>query len=160
MSFVFTQPTPNADAEGVFENDPWFPNVSLGEVREACLLDGTVTKARLLNAIADAVDSVNGELQAFKEMQRANGHQSLIEVPADEIGGKSKNAYRYMRAVNACVMALVAEAHREIDTTPHSEGKEGRIREKIEAKIAEHRRAMRWAISDILGIQRSTIELI
>jgi ATP-dependent helicase HrpA len=35
-----------------------------------------------------------------------------------------------------------------------------RVREKIEAKIEEHRRTMRWALSDLLAIPRTSVELI
>ena len=35
-----------------------------------------------------------------------------------------------------------------------------RVRERIEARIDEHRRALRWAIADIKGQRRTTVELI
>ena len=54
----------------------------------------------------------------------------------------------------------MAEAYRDIDTTPSGEGKAERVREKIEAKIEEHRRTMRWALSDLLAIPRTSVELI
>ena len=34
------------------------------------------------------------------------------------------------------------------------------LRERIEARIDEHRRALRWAIADIKGQRRTTVELI
>ncbi len=53
---------------------------------------------------------------------------------------------RYLRAVYAHVQADMAEAYRDIDTTPSGEGKPSACAKKFEAKIEEHRRTMRWAI--------------
>lgn len=160
MSFVTTATNPTPAQEPKIENDPWFPEVTPQDVRDACLLDGTVTVHRLRVAMLDAFDTVNRELSCYRDACEAQGHAKLADVPARQLGGMSVQVFRYRRAVFACVHALVAEAHRDIDTTPHSDGKEGRIREKIEAKIEEHRRTMRWAINDLLGVSRSTIELI
>lgn len=160
MSFVYPANPPDTADEPGFDNDPWFPSITPQEVRDACMLDGTVTVHRLRNALVDAMDSVNGELSDYREIHEAQGIATLADVPARKLAGESVQVGRYRRAVYACVQALVAEANREIDTTPHSDGKEGRIREKIEAKIQEHRRTMRWALSDLLGIGRHTIELL
>ena len=160
MTFVYTANPPASDGEPEVANDPWFPAITPAEVREACMLDGTVTPARLRQALLSALDSVNEELHAYREAREAEGHARLADVPARLLGGESVQLTRYRRAVLACIQALVAEAHREIDTVPHSDGKEGRIRERIETKLQEHRRAMRWAISDLLGLPRHTVELI
>ena len=72
--------------------------------------------------------------------------------------------WRPGRIPHACggepAQADLAEAYRDIDTTPSGDGKSERVRERIEARIDEHRRALRWAIADIRGQRRTTVELI
>lgn len=160
MNFVYTANPPAKDAEQAIANDPWFPAITPTEVRDAAILDGTVTPARLCNAMRDAFDDVNQELSSYRERMALAGYATLADVPARQIDGKSVQVHRYRRAVVACVQVLLAEVYREIDTTPHSDGKEGRIRETLDTKLAEHRAAMRRAISDLLGIARTTVELI
>ena len=154
MSFIATANPPIAEEEAQVTNDPWFPAIDAAKVREACLLDGTVTAVRLANAIEAALDTVNAELRAYKAEQVSNGVASLAAT-AD-----GRQAGRYMRAIHAHVQADLAEAYREIDTTPHNDSKTERIRERIEAKVAEHQRALRWAIADMLGISRVIVGLL
>lgn len=131
------------------------------EVRAACLLDGTVTTARLIPALQAAMLTVNCELQAWATEQRTRwGYAALADVPAPQVGGESAQVLRYRRAVHACLQADLAEANRVQDTLPAGMGKEARVLESLQVQIDEHRRRQRWAISDMLGIARSTIELI
>ena len=160
MSFIATANPPVIGAEQPVQNHPWFPSVSLPDLRKACLLDGTVTPDRLRHALLNAMDTVNAELRAFRVQHEAQGHANLAAVPCEQLDGTSANVVRYLRAVYAHVQADMAEAYRDIDTTPSGDGKAERVREKIEAKIEEHRRTMRWAISDLLAISRTTVELI
>jgi len=160
MNFVYPANPPLQADEPPVANDAFFPAILPPDVRNAALLDGTVTAARLRIAIIEAIDTVNGELAQWAARQQAAGHATLSDVPASVIDATSAQVLRYQRAIIACVQARLAEANREIDTTPHSDGKADRIREKIEVKVSEHRQNMRWAISDILGIGRTTVELI
>ena len=160
MSFIATANPPVIGAEQPVQNHPWFPAVSLHDLRNVCLLDGTVTPNRLRHALLNALDNVNGELRAFRVQHEAQGHANLTAVPCEQLDGTSANVARYLRAVYAHVQADMAEAYRDIDTTPSGDGKAERVREKIEAKIEEHRRTMRWAISDLLAIPRTSVELI
>ena len=160
MSFIATANPPVIGAEQPVQNHPWFPAVSLPELRKVCLLDGTVTPDRLRHALLNALDNVNSELLVFRVQHEAQGHANLAAVPCEQLDGTSANVARYLRAVYAHVQADMAEAFRDIDTTPSGDGKAERVREKIEAKIEEHRRTMRWALSDLLAISRTTVELI
>ena len=69
-------------------------------------------------------------------------------------------AGRYLRAIYAHIQAELAEVYRDIDTTPHNDSKAERMRERYEVKVDEHRRNLRWAIADLLGRPRTTVELI
>ena len=154
MSFIATANPPLAADDAQVTNDPWFPAVDAKRARDVRRLDGTVTPPRLAHAIEAAMDTVNAELRAYQAAQQAAGVQTLQDA------GDGRQAGRYLRAIYAHVQADLAEAYRDIDTTPHGDGKNERIRERIEAKVDEHRRALRWAIADMLGVRRTTVELI
>ena len=161
MSFVATARPPIAATEAPVSNASWFPEMDPAAVRDACRLDGTITPVRLLPALKAAMLSINAELDQYHlEQQSRWGYASLAEVPAPMIGGESAQVLRYRRAVHACLQADLAEAYRDMDTTPSGDGKSERVRERIEARIDEHRRALRWAIADIKGQRRTTVELI
>ena len=161
MSFVATARPPVAATEPPVANDPWFPDMNPEDVRNACRLDGTITPARLLPALKAAMLSINAELEAYRlDQQSRLGYASLADVPAPTVGGESAQVLRYQRAVHACLQADLAEAHRNMDTLPAGQGKEARVLEALQVQIDEHRRRPRWASSDLLGIARSTIELI
>ena len=72
MSFIATANPPVNGADLQVENHPWFPPVSLPELRRVCLLDGTVTPERLRHALLAALDTVNGELRGWR----------IIDAPA------------------------------------------------------------------------------
>ena len=161
MSFVATARPPVAATEPPVTNAPWFPDLNPATVRDACRLDGTITPARLLPALKAAMLSVNAELEQYRlEQQSRWGYTSLAEVPAPMVGGESAQVLRYQRAVHACLQADLAEAYRNLDTLPSGTGKESRVLEGLAVHVDEHRRNQRWAISDLLGMRRSTVELI
>ena len=154
MTFVATANPPIAADDAQVDNDPWFPAVPAARVREVCRLDGTVTAARLGEAISNAMDSVNRELQAYKAEQVLAGAANLAAA------GDGRQPGRYLRAIYAHIQAELAEVYRDIDTTPHNDSKAERMRERYEVKVDEHRRSLRWAIADLLGRPRTTVELI
>lgn len=154
MTFVATANPPIAADDAQVDNDPWFPAVPAARVREVCRLDGTVTPARLGEAISNAMDSVNRELQAYKAEQVLAGAANLAAA------GDGRQPGRYLRAIYAHIQAELAEVYRDIDTTPHNDSKAERMRERYEVKVDEHRRNLRWAIADLLGRPRTTVELI
>ena len=154
MTFVATANPPIAADDAQVDNDPWFPAVPAARVREVCRLDGTVTAARLGEAISNAMDSVNRELQAYKAKQVLAGAANLAAA------GDGRQPGRYLRAIYAHIQAELAEVYRDIDTTPHNDSKAERMRERYEVKVDEHRRNLRWAIADLLSRPRTTVELI
>lgn len=160
MSFIATARPPEPATEQYVDGDGWYPALDPDHIRATCRLDGTVTPARLVHATLAAAASVQAELANWRAAREAEGHTSLADVPAPQLSGESIKCHHYRRAVYACLQADLAEAYRDIDTTPSATGKTERVIEHLAARIDEHRRAMRWAISDLLGIPRSTVELI
>lgn len=154
MSFIATANPPIAADDAQVDNDPWFPAIDAKRTRDVCRLDGTVTAPRLANAIEAAIDTVNSELRDYQAAQQQAGITKLQDA------GDGRQLGRYLRAIYAHVLADLAEAYRDMDTTPSGDGKAERVRERVEARIDEHRRALRWAIADIKGQRRTTVELI
>ncbi|KVD81671.1 phage head protein [Burkholderia sp. ABCPW 14] len=157
-SFVATAaPTVAATPiEGTLTNDGFFPAIDLSALRDAMRLDGTVTAERLRHAARDAMLTVNDELATWRTRQRAAGATTLADVPAARIDGESAHVLRYRRAVYHLTHADVTEKYRGYDTTKSG----GQAAAELAETVDESRRNARWAISDILGIARSTVELI
>lgn len=158
MSFIATEPSnkPSTPAgAAIVTNDGFFPDIDLDKLRDTMRLDGTVTPARLRDAAIEAVISVNDELQAWKVAQLAAGVAALADIPP-MIGGVGVQLSRYLAAVHRTAKADLTERYRSFDATKAGEAKA----DQLETTIGDDRRAARWAIRDILGLPRSTIELI
>ncbi|SEA50801.1 head completion/stabilization protein [Variovorax sp. YR216] len=156
MSFLANPPTPAPGAEKPLANDGWFPDIDLAQLRATARLDGTVTPDRLRYSALAAVLSINTELAPYKVGQQMRGHAKLAEVPAPEVDGVNVQVTRYLRAVYSYVQADLVERYRDFDTT----GAGDKAADKLEQRIDELRREVRWAISDLLGMRRTTVELI
>lgn len=156
MSFIATAPAaPESAPAAIITNDGFFPNIDLAQLRDTMRLDGTVTAARLRNAAIEAVVSVNDELAEWKAAQLAAGVIRLDEM-LPKIGGDSVNLTRYLTAVYRTTKADLTERYRDFDATKTGEEKA----EQLDATVGDDRRAARWAIRDLLGVSRTTVELI
>lgn len=156
MSFQVSASVPvTQEAEADIINDGWFPDVVLADARELVRIDGTITSERLRAALIEAIASVNDELDAWKQ-EKITVFSSLAEVLCPHLDGISRNIHRYNRAVYCLAKANLIERYRDYDSS-----NEGNKRaDEIEPNIGDLRRDYRWAISDILGILRNTVDLI
>ncbi|MET0322545.1 MAG: head completion/stabilization protein [Duganella sp.] len=158
MNFMANAPTSTPSTpttDQIVTNDGFFPHISLDHVRETMRLDGTVTAARLRDAVVAAVVYVNRELLQWKLARQAMGVVNLENVPP-LIDGVSVQLVHYRAAVYRHTKADLTERYRDVDTTKSGDDHA----DELETTIDNDRRAMRWAISDFLGASRSTIELI
>lgn len=151
--FIATADSPE---QVVIRNSAFYPDIDATDLREAMLLDGTVTTARLYEAVLNAIASANADLCTWRIAQQAQGYNSLSAVPAELIDGESILVAHYRRAVYCLAAANLQERFRSFDTT----GDGHRAADRLEIPIDGLRRDARWAIRDILGISRSTVELI
>ncbi|NHQ90291.1 head completion/stabilization protein [Janthinobacterium lividum] len=168
MSFIALPPrapsaggTPPAPAPtpGIVENDGWFPDVVLAEIRDAMRLDGTVTDARLVQAVVDAILQVNRELAAWQSVHAGAGIAALADVPASKINRESRLLAQYRRAVYSTAKADLIERYRDYDTTASSASDKKSMEWLDEAPGAQRRNAQ-WAIADMVGRTHLTVELI
>lgn len=158
MSFNAIAPsTTTPPSASTVTNDGFFPDIDMDTLRDTMRLDGTVTAARLRDATIAAVIAVNGEreLQAWRAGKIAAGVTQLAQLQP-QIGGVAVAVSQYLAAVYRTAKADLTERYRDFDTTKTGEDKA----DQLECTIGDDRRAARWAIRDLLGKPRSTIELI
>ncbi|MFZ4876831.1 head completion/stabilization protein [Janthinobacterium sp. Mn2066] len=152
-------PAPPAPAAGVIENDGWFPDIALADMRDAMRLDGTVTDARLVQAVVDAILQVNRELANWQSQHAQAGIAALVDVPATRINRESRLVAQYRRAVYSTAKADLIERYRDYDSTATSLSDKKTMEWLDEAPGAQRRNAQ-WAIADMIGRTHLTVELI
>lgn len=135
-------------------NDGWFPDIDATAARSALRLDGSVTDIRLETALVNAMLSVNQDLAEFKTDHE--DHQSLESIPASQINKTSRLAILYKRAVICIAGAEIAERYRSYDTSASGD----KNAEALTDSADELRRDARWAIRDLIGRVRTTVEMI
>lgn len=137
-------------------NDGFWPDVDAANVRDVQRFDGTVSDARLIEALTIAIGSINAELADWQAAQVALGVSTLADVPAPKVGGISRYVNLYLRAVRCTAAAHIVERYRNFDVTNSGQ----KNADEQTPSIDELRRDARWAIRDILGLSHSTVELI
>lgn len=151
--FVAGGSTPTANH---INTDSFWPSIDLDQMREALRIDASVTAPRLETAVINAAISVNRELRQWRAHHQAAGYATLADVPAETINDQSELVHLYARAIQAATGAEVCERYRSYDST----GSGDRKAEALQFNIDEYRRDQRWAIRDLLGVGRMTVELI
>lgn len=156
MSTGFIANAPTSPAEGEIDSTPFWPAISLPDLRDTVRLDGTVTTARLKHAVIDAITSVNRDLADWRRAREAEGVTTLAAVPGEVINGESAYLHSYRRAVYAMTRANLLERYTDYSAT--GDGVKG-----ADAKIISSDdlyRDARFAIRDILGTTHITVALI
>lgn len=155
---VRTTPPSDPAPLGKVSAGAWWPEIDLATLRDAVRLDGTITPARLLTAVQEAVAATVAQLDAWAQIRKDEGHESLSAVPALTVDGESVNVQRFRRAVYCHAKATLIERYSDYDTTGRERRKDQD--EAREDQAEHHRRDATWAVRDILGASRLTVELI
>lgn len=138
------------------KNDGWWPDIDGADLRAVLRLDASITDARLKAAALNAMLDTNRELALFKATQQTAGRARLEDVPAEQADGQSRLLILYRRALYCGAGAELTERYRALDSSA-----EGHDRaDALTPSIDELRRDQRWAIRDLLGMPRTTVELI
>lgn len=153
MGAVQKQVEDYGQGEDLVLNDLFFPPLKISDFRNQARLDGTVTTARLKDALIEAIAAVNDELEEFKQLSTS---EAFADIPCPKINNESVLVYRYRRAVTCLALANLYERYTSYDTTNDGEKKA----ELLKDSINELRRDARFAISDILKRPRVDAELI
>lgn len=158
MSFIANEPSslpPPPPETTPVGNDGFFPDIDLGKLRDAVRLDGTVTPARLRPAVVKAVIGINRELADWKADQLRQGIPALSQLEP-KIDGKAVQLHLYLTALYHTVKADLTEKYHTFDAT--KSGAEEAARQLL--TVDDDRREAKWAIRDLLGVERTTVELI
>lgn len=155
-SFLGNQSPPPANEEALVSNNGWWPSIDPQTVRQTARLDGTVTPARLRQAIVMAVADCNAELALWQLAQQTAGIDNPDNLPGPTVADKPVALAYYQQAIVSHVQAGLAERNRDVDTTGTGDKKAA----ELESTADMHRRNLRWAISSITGRPRTSVELI
>ncbi len=152
-------PDPAAPDATVIVNDGWFPDIDLAHFRRSARIRDNVTVDRQRDAVLSAIITVGNDLAAWAEARRAASAASLetvTDAPNGKLGGEPRLVILYRRAVYAYAKADLVERYRDVDTT----GPGQRRAEELDPSIGELRRDGAWAVRDMLGVNRTCVELI
>jgi len=147
-------PPPEPASSAAVVNDGWFPDIAPDDLRKSVRIRDAVTSDQLTDAIVRAMLWANPQLEALKEANLAAAN--LAAVPSSTINGNSRLVILYGMAIAATVKADLVERQRDVDLT----GAGQRKVEDIEPAIPDLRRDALHAIRDMLGVGRTTVELI
>ncbi|BAU74397.1 head completion/stabilization protein [Metapseudomonas furukawaii] len=137
-------------------NDGWWPDIQAESLRAELRLDASITNARLKAAALSAMLHTNRELAPYKAHHQAAGHPHLDAVPTQRLGDRSPLVLLYLRAIACGTGAELAERYRSLDSSGEGQANA----DALTPSIDELRRDQRWAIRDLLGRPRTTVELI
>lgn len=153
MSFIASGATP---AEDSLNNTAFWPELSVDGFRTAMRVDSVTTPERARQALSIAVLDVNRRLLPWQQAQQAAGHATWKDVPPRPDQPEGGLEHLYLNAVWCLAKATLIERYRDYDTTH-----QGQTNEADAPDIAaDYRRDGSWAISDLTGQPRTTVELI
>lgn len=137
-------------------NAPFFPDISVESFRDAMRVDGTVTDERCKHSLQAAVFSANDQLSNWVQDQVSIGISEITEIPTKAWQATGYHEQLYLRAVYSLAKANLIERYRDYDTT----GTGHKKADALAPADDDYRRDAAWALSDICGSHRTTVELI
>jgi hypothetical protein len=140
----------------IITNDSFFNEIDPNVFRQLMRLDSSITNERVRHALIDSIANTTIDLQHWKDQQVDKSHQTLADVPASKIDGKSTHENDYQRAVFCLAKAELIERYQDYDSTGSGTARA----EELEGTIDDYKRQAIIAIRRILAQPQSTIELI
>ncbi|MFU3873507.1 head completion/stabilization protein [Pseudomonas aeruginosa] len=137
-------------------NADFWPDIDGQHLRAAMRITASVTDDRLEIATVNAMLEANRELAGYRAARQAEGHATLLDVPAEQIKGESQLLHLYRRVIYCGALAELVERYTSFDATNSGDQK---VTEE-ESSADQLRRDARWALRGILGISRTTVVLL
>ncbi|WP_263263035.1 head completion/stabilization protein [Pseudomonas sp. RIT-PI-S] len=141
-------------ANSTFDNDGFWPDIDPQAVTTVLGLTANVTPVRLEQAVLDAMLCLNRELRPLKQGWRAEGYNTLAEVPAERLHGHSVWLLLYRRALYCAAGARLCEFARTDDGI----GDGQRRPHALTHAADDYRRAYRQALSELQGSSCAWVE--
>lgn len=160
-SFVSLPSAADQPAPQPVPGDGFFPSIDIEQLRESVRIDQAVTATRLRDAVVAAVLGIGQELAAWRYGHVLAGIAKLEDVPNRRgpqlaAEGVAWSTHLYLRAIASLAAADLVDKGRDVATTLAGHDRA----DDLETVADVHRRNYRWAVNDLLGRPRSTIELI
>jgi len=153
MSFIASGAAP---AEDTLSNTAFWPELSVDAFRTSMRVDSVTTPERARHALSIALVEANRRLSPWQQTQQAAGYETLADVPPRPELPEGSLERLYLSAVWCLAKATLIERYRDYDTTH-----QGQTNDADAPDIAaDYRRDASWAISDLTGERRTTVELI
>jgi hypothetical protein len=140
----------------IITNAPFFPDIAVESFRDATRVDGTVTNERCQHALEAAISDANDQLSNWVQEQVASGVTDITGMPIQPWQRAGYHQQLYLRAVYSLAKADLIERYRDYDTT----GKGHQKADALAPADDDYRRNAAWALSDVRGDRRTTVELI
>lgn len=156
MTFIPTTPPTNDPSADAVPNLAFWPALSLQAFRDGYRVDTTVSDEHARDAILSAARAVNRDLAAWQASQVVAGYATLDAVPAAIYGEDTVHVLNYRAAVYNHARALVTEDYRTYDATREGHDRADAMQPQADTWLARARTAIRA----ILGVPRSTVELL
>ncbi|TIH10840.1 head completion/stabilization protein [Pseudomonas leptonychotis] len=141
-------------AEHPITQGGFWPDLDGAHLRAAMRLTAAVTDARLEVATVNAMIEANRELAGYRTAREAEGHATLVDVPATSIKDESTLLHLYRRVIYCTATAELIERYQGFDATNSGEQKAS----EEESSPDQLRRDARKALRTILGISHATVE--
>lgn len=156
--FVASPPSGPAveDPADLVAGDAFWPGLSISGFQAEMRIPEEVDPSRLRAALRGGMLQIRGELRSWKAGHVLAGVATLTAVDSEEIDGEPAVELLYRRAVFHAAAAELAETHSDIAAT-------GDGQERNEARrdaAGELRRLATLAVRDMLGVTRTSVELI
>ncbi|SFG08363.1 Phage head completion protein (GPL) [Novosphingobium sp. CF614] len=163
MTGLISSPVPAPDPEAAqVVADGWFPPIALADVRDRLRLgEGTVSTARLTEAIEGGMVHALRELAQWRAARVLDGAGELADVTTDQLNGHNYAVLLWQRVVRYFAGADLAADYRDVSAT--DQGLD-RAAEKDLTSDELRRRALA-AVADLRSIggdpvARNRVELI
>lgn len=141
--------------EEVIKSNSFWPEITPSDFRSEMRVDNTIPPQRVRQVLINAISSVNHQLRAFRLRHIGNGINTLAEVPAEEVDGKSELIHGYLLAVHCFAKASLLERYSDFDSTGGNN--RGEVKERL---AGDYLRDAHNAISDIRGQARVSSDLV
>lgn len=144
------------------QNAAFFPNLTLAEFRTQARVDATASEPRATSCLYSAMLETNQRLASWMQTQQAAGIGALSELPEHPGHPPGARLHLYKQAVFALAKAAILETLHDYDSTNHATSRTAGSGDEPAHLFAasEQRRVAAWAINDIQGLPRVTVELI
>lgn len=146
----------SAPAGESLANNGFWPSIDPADFRATTRVDSTITEERVAGALSAAMIEANDRLKDWQSEQVEEGHAEAGDVPEPSHRPQGSTVTLYKRAVYALAKANLIERYRDYDSAPAENDRA----EDIANTIDDYRRDAAWAIRDIVGRPRATVELI